>query len=683
MGMDSVSKRYHTLLEISEAIAAHHHFSDFFQSLKSSLGRIIRFDSLGISLYDAEQRTSRLYMLEPDMPGEFPIGRIFRADETPNAWALETLQPYYAPDVEQDVRFPDLSRSMRRQGIGSCCVLPLYTARRRLGVLFFGASGKNAYPGEDIEFMQDAARQIAVALENLLNHEAAAAMQLELASERDHLELLLDVSHAVAAELEIRKLFVSISTCLRKLLKAEFASLTLIDEDTGLLRRLSLDFPGSRGVFEENVLLPREGTPAGEALSKRAPVLWLREKLESVKQPWAGALLREGLVEFCAAPLISRRRELGTLNLLSRREGGFSESRIRLLQEVAAHFAIALDNALAYRRIEELNQKLAKENLYLADEIRSNYFFEEIIGESKSLQNVLKQVDLVAPSDSTVLICGETGTGKEQIARAIHNLSVRRLSTFVKLNCAAIPTGLIESEMFGHEKGAFTGAIAQRIGRFELAHRGTLFLDEIGDIPLDLQSKLLRVLQEQEFERLGSASTIRVDVRLVAATNRNLPEMVEKGAFRNDLFYRLNVFPIVLPPLRQRNEDIPLLVRYFAQQVARRMGKKIRTIPAETMEKLVRYPWPGNVRELQNLIERAVILSPGDVLQVPITELKTPSGPTVHPAQTLEQAERLHILDALRETNWVVGGPHGAAARLGMKRSTLQSRMQKLGIRKT
>ena len=682
MSMDNVSKRYHTLLEISEAIAAHYQFSDFFQSLKSSLGRIIRFDSFGISLYDPEQQTSRLYMLEPDMPEEFPVGRIFRADETPNASVLQTLQPYYAPDVEQDHRFPEVSGSMRRQGIRSCCVLPLHTARRRLGVLFFGAAVKNAYPSGDIEFMQDAARQIGVALENLLNHEAAAAMQAELANERDHLQLLLDVSDAVAAELDIRKLFVSISTCLRKLLKAEFASLTLIDEDTGLLRRLSLDFPGSRGVFEENVLLPREGTPAGEALSKRAPALWLREKMESVNQPWARNLLREGLVEFCAAPLISRQRELGTLNLLSRREGAFSESHIKLLLEVAAHFAIALDNALAYRRIGELNQKLAKENLYLTDEIRSNYLFEEIIGESKSLQKALKQVDLVAPSDSTVLICGETGTGKEQIARAIHNLSERRLSTFVKLNCAAIPTGLLESEMFGHEKGAFTGAIARRIGRFELAHRGTLFLDEIGDIPLELQSKLLRVLQEQEFERLGSGSTIRVDVRLVAATNRNLPEMVEKGEFRNDLFYRLNVFPIVLPPLRQRSDDIPLLVRYFAQQVARRMGKKIRTIPAETMDKLVRYPWPGNVRELQNLIERAVILSPGDVLQVPITELKIPSTPAGYPAQTLEQAERLHILDALRETNWVVSGPRGAAARLGLKRSTLQSRMKKLGIRK-
>jgi formate hydrogenlyase transcriptional activator len=305
--------------------------------------------------------------------------------------------------------------------------------------------------------------------------------------------------------------------------------------------------------------------------------------------------------------------------------------------------------------------------------------FDEIVGEGASLRAVLKQVETVAPTDSTVLITGETGTGKELIARAIHNLSPRRERTFVKVNCAAIPTGLLESELFGHERGAFTGAIAQRIGRFELAHGGTIFLDEVGDIPLELQPKLLRVLQEQEFERLGGTHTTRVDVRLVAATNRNLDEMVAARTFRTDLYYRLRVFPLHMPPLRDRQEDIPALVRYFVEKHARRMNRMVETIPAETLDLLVRYPWPGNIRELENLIERAVIVSPGPVLRVPLSDLKSPSEP-VADNLTLRAAERDHILKALEATNWVLAGPRGAAVRLGMKRTTLQSKMRKLGV---
>ena len=328
-----------------------------------------------------------------------------------------------------------------------------------------------------------------------------------------------------------------------------------------------------------------------------------------------------------------------------------------------------------------LKNKLAQEKLYLEDEIRTEMNFDEIVGEGSTLRAVLKQVETVAPTDSTVLITGETGTGKELIARAIHNLSPRRERTFVKVNCAAIPTGLLESELFGHERGAFTGAIAQRIGRFELAHGGTIFLDEVGDIPLELQPKLLRVLQEQEFERLGGTQTIRVNVRLVAATNRDLGAMVAERAFRSDLYYRLRVFPLHMPPLRERQEDIPALIRYFVEKHARRMNRIVETIPAETLDLLVRYPWPGNIRELENLIERAVIVSPGPVLRVPISEIKPPSEP-VGDVLTLRAAERDHILKALEATNWVLAGPRGAAARLGMKRTTLQSKMRKLGIKK-
>jgi formate hydrogenlyase transcriptional activator len=339
---------------------------------------------------------------------------------------------------------------------------------------------------------------------------------------------------------------------------------------------------------------------------------------------------------------------------------------------------------MSYQRIEELNAQLSQEKLYLEDEIRSERLFEDIIGRSRTLSRVLREIETVAPTDSTVLILGETGSGKELMARAIHQLSARREQAFVKLNCAAIPTGLLESELFGHEKGAFTGAISQRVGRFELASRGTVFLDEVGEIPLELQPKLLRVLQEREFERLGSSRTLRTDARLIAATNRDLTALVEEQKFRQDLFYRLNVFPIQVPPLRERREDIPMLVRHFAQQFGRRMKKTIETIPAETMDALTRYDWPGNIRELQNLIERAVILSTGSTLEVPIGSLSSRRSASAPPkvTETLEQAERRHIIDALEATNWVIGGAGGAAARLGMKRSTLQFRMRKLAIEK-
>jgi formate hydrogenlyase transcriptional activator len=389
----------------------------------------------------------------------------------------------------------------------------------------------------------------------------------------------------------------------------------------------------------------------------------------------------EGLQAHCFLPLISRQRGLGVLGLGSRSEQAFSRDDVEFLTQVANQVAIAVENALAYGQIAELKDKLSQEKLYLEDELRSERNFEEIVGKSAALRRVLQQVETVAPTDSTVLIYGETGTGKELIARAIHHLSARRSQAFVKLNCAAIPTGLLEAELFGHEKGAFTGAITQRIGRFELADRGTVFLDEVGEIPLELQPKLLRVLQDREFERLGSTRTLRTDARLIAATNRDLAALVDAQQFRADLFYRVNVFPVHLPPLRERPEDIPLLVRHFAQQFARRMHKTIETIPSDTMQGLTRYPWPGNIRELQNIIERAVIVSPGPVLQVPLTDLNpraTPARPL--PQDTLEDAERKHILAVLEETKWVLSGLNGAAARLGIKRSTLQFRMRKLGI---
>jgi formate hydrogenlyase transcriptional activator len=492
--------------------------------------------------------------------------------------------------------------------------------------------------------------------------------------------VLLEVNNALVSTLDLRQLFQVIASSLRRVLHHEYTSLALLDVKTNKLRVRALDFSGGQGLIHEEMSVPLEKSPAGLAIAARLPQRYTRADLEQFDTDITRRLVAEGMrLEYCI-PLITRQRVLGTLNVASLRDSTFPQEDLDLLTQVGAQVAIAVENALAFQEIAELKNKLTEEKLYLEDEIRTEHNFEEIVGESPVLKVLLSQLQTVAPTDSTVLIMGETGTGKELIARALHNLSARHDRTFVKINCAAIPTGLLESELFGHEKGAFTGAIAQKLGRFELADKGTLFLDEVADIPPELQPKLLRVLQEQEFERLGSTRTRRVDVRLVAATNRDLARMVENGAFRSDLFYRLNVFPLSVPPLRERPEDIATLVRYFAQRYSRRMNRHIETVSTETIAALERYHWPGNIRELENLIERAVILSPSPVLHIPLSELKSnPDGQTTGLA-TLAEAEKDHILRALEESEWVLGGPKGAAAMLGMKRTTLQSRMQKLGI---
>jgi formate hydrogenlyase transcriptional activator len=512
---------------------------------------------------------------------------------------------------------------------------------------------------------------------------SAEATQAELARERDRLRLLLEVNNAVVSNLELPDVFAAISAFCRDLLNHEYTSLALLDKEApGKIRLHALDFPTGKGFIREEMVLSLEGVPSGEAIRLRQPVRFDRESLERMGEGGAQLLISEGLTSGVCLPLLTRNTVLGTLNLASRSPDAFSDTDIELLSQIAVQFAIALENALAYCEIEELKNRLAEEKLILEDEMRSGYQFEDIVGESMELRRVLQQVETVAPTDSSVLLLGETGTGKERVARAIHNLSRRSQKPFVKINCAAIPTGLLESELFGHERGAFTGAIAQKVGRFELAEGGTIFLDEVGDIPPELQPKLLRVLQEQEFERLGGNRTIQVDVRVVAATNRDLATMVSERQFRSDLYYRLNVFPIRIPPLRERTGDIPLLVRFFAQIYSRRLGRNVETIPSDTMDALVRYPWPGNVRELENLIERAVILSPGTVLRVPLAEVQSVEGaPPASPA-TLEQMEREHILQALRASRWRLSGPDGAATHLGMKRTTLQSKMKKLGILK-
>jgi formate hydrogenlyase transcriptional activator len=471
-------------------------------------------------------------------------------------------------------------------------------------------------------------------------------------------------------------------------MQCEGVGVALPDLETGRLLVYALDLPGGKGILREGALVDLDAAPSmGEVFRTGVPRNLSPEEIAAERLSAA-----EGASSLCRLPLSSRGRILGVLSLGARRKNAFTAEDVAFLGQVANQIAIAVENAVAYGQIADLKDKLAQEKVYLEDEIRSELNFEEIVGNSEVLRRVLNEVETVSPTDSSVLIYGETGTGKELIARAIHNLSARKSNAFVKLNCAAIPTGLLESELFGHERGAFTGAISQRVGRFELAHRGTVFLDEVGEIPLELQPKLLRVLQEREFERLGSTRTLRTDARLIAATNRDLEEMVAALTFRSDLYYRLNVFPVRIPALRERPEDIPLLVRHFTQQFSRRYSRSIDTIPSETMETLIRYAWPGNIRELQNVIERAVIISKGPVLKVPVADLiprpGVKAGGIRKPEQAapenlrdaLGEAERSRIVSALEGANWVVAGPNGAAARLGVKRSTLQFRMRKLGI---
>ena len=672
---------HRALLEVAEAISQHRDLGELFHELAERLHRVVNFEYLNLILHDPERNVMRLHILESEMPRRTRLGTEFQVSQTPSGWVWETQQVFVLDDLEKETPFAARLQRLRADGVKSLCSLPLTTAQRRLGVMSFGRSTTHHHSESEVEFLQQVARQVAVAVDNVLNFESAEAYQRQLARERDRLRVLLEVNNAVVSELELHDLLNAISASLRRVIHHEYTSLALFDAASNQMRMLALDFPQGKGLIREEMLVPLDGSMSGKAFRLRQPLVLDRADMEEFNSATSRLLRAEGVRSVAVMPLITHDRVLGTISLASMRDAAFPQDDVDLLVQVAGQFAIAVENALAFQEIGELKNKLAQEKLYLEDEIRSEMNFDEIVGEGAALRTVLKQAETVAPTDSTVLITGETGTGKELIARAIHNLSPRRERTFVKVNCAAIPTGLLESELFGHERGAFTGAIMQRVGRFELANGGTIFLDEVGDIPLELQPKLLRVLQEQEFERLGGAQTIHVDVRLVAATNRDLAAMVAARTFRSDLYYRLRVFPLLVPPLRERQEDIPALVRYFVEKYSRRMNRTVETIPAETLDLLVHYAWPGNIRELENLIERAVIVSPGPILRVPLAEIKAPVEPTGGNL-TLRAAERDHILRALEATNWVLAGPRGAAARLGMKRTTLQSRMRKLGIRK-
>ena len=509
-----------------------------------------------------------------------------------------------------------------------------------------------------------------------------SALDRRLTDER--LRLLLNLTSAVTSELDLGELLQTISKLLREDIRHHFASVILWDEQAQVLRRHALVFPDGKGVIRDGVPVGTDRSPAVMAFRRRETLVFRWKDIEALGEPAVGIMAAEGLRAVCSVPLQTRRGCLGALTVAKPADDPFSADEVLLLEQVAQPLAIAIENALAYQQISALRDRLNDEKVYLEDEVTRGHEFKEIVGRSRALAGVLHQVRTVAPTDATVLLLGETGTGKELVARAIHDTSRRSTQTFIRVNSATLPTGLVESELFGYEKGAFTGAVSSKAGRLELAHHGTLFLDEVGELPLDVQPKLLRAVQDQEFERLGGTAVRRVDVRLIAATNRDLEEMVGRGAFRSDLFYRLSVFPIRIPPLRERPEDIPFLVRHFVDVFSRELGRDIRTIPARTLEALQRWPWPGNIRELQNVIERAVIVSPGATLEVPEATFDRKAATAAaarRPAPArYADGEREIILQALRETKGIIGGPGGAAARLGLQRTTLQSKMRKLGI---
>ena len=670
---------YLTLLEVSQAIAEHKSVAELFANLSRRLQSILHFDYLSVLLHDPEHNVMRLHTLHAEHLANLQPGMEFAMEESPSAEVWRTQRPMVINDTSSEFRFSRVMQMLVDNRVRSFCSLPLTTARRRLGTLNLGSPHPSSYTRSDLAIPQLVASQVAVAVENALNYEDAQAFQQQVIRERDRLQLLLAVNNAVVSNLSLTELFRAIPASVRSAMQCDAACLSLPDRDRNQLRVFGLDFPAGKGFMQDEMVLPIVGTSPGQAYRSGKPVLY--GTAPTALDPLALKInAQEGFQSGCFLPIIHGERTLGVLHLLDRSPHKFSENDVGFLRQVSSQVAIALENALEVSELRESRERLAEQGAYLRDEIRTEHEFEDILGNSAGLRHVLRQVETVAPADTTVLIHGETGTGKELIARAIHGLSARSGNIFVKLNCAAIPLGLLESELFGHERGAFTGAIARKVGRFEIANRGTLFLDEVGDIPLELQPKLLRVLQEQEFERLGSTRTIKTDVRLIAATNRDLAKMVEQNEFRADLFYRLKVFPIAIPPLRERREDIPLLARYFIARYAKAMNRPIERIPAGAMDALVRYSWPGNIRELQNFLERAVILSSGSVLKPPLAELKEAKLKAAAGAVTLKEIERRHILQALRETNWTLAGPNGAAARLGIPRTTLIYRMRRIGI---
>ncbi len=664
------NNRYRLLLEVTDRVARTQSLPDALKELAPPVLALTGGELLNLSLHDPRRDCMLTqYWKKNQESGEFEA---LPVDEAATGWAWKHQQPIAIPDIEREPRFPGIVPALRDHGVRSYTVLPLSTPSNRFGALGLGKKIAEVPNNEDIEFLSRVALMGALALEK---EKADRAFEEQ--------QSLVAISRELSASLELEKLLPAILLSVRSIARYDRAVLSLLDED-GKNVHLYGDALEWESFVNHGNAVPLEQSISARAIETRNVAFLIASDLRDMNEPLAKAMYEGGVRSVCSVPLIAGNRIWGTLNPSSSITHAFGSSEVEYLQQVANQIAAALQNAHAYREIAQLKERLAQEKRYLEHEIRSANRVDDIVGNSPALKRVLDYAAIVADTDSTVLITGETGTGKERIARLIHGMSRRKDRNFIKVNCAAIPTGLLESELFGHEKGAFTGAVSQKFGRLELADKGTLLLDEIGEIPLELQPKLLRVLQDQEFERLGGTKTIRVDVRLIAATNRDLVHAVEEKEFRGDLFYRLHVFPLHLPALRERCEDIPMLVRHFVEKCAARLHKQITVIPDEAVEAMMHWQWPGNIRELENFIERSVILSEGNRLNPPLGELrKEISRQPSNSDGTLRDREREHIIEILRQTRGALSGPSGAAARLGLKRTTLQYKMQRLGISRT
>ncbi len=665
---------YQAVIALSRSIAGRSDLRSLLSGVAESLRPIVSFDHLGLILHDAKRNSMQGYILnEPCNPViaslELPL------EQDPAGWVWLNQRPLIVPRIQAETRWPEFARRSRDFGISTLILVPLTTGKERLGAFGFSSVAPLDPSPADIAFLERVASEFAVAVQAFLAKQ-------ELVRERDRLETLFDITNALVSNLDQDALCSAISVELSKLIRHDYALLTLCNA-TGSLDVYALRCTNPQLAAELKGPLDPNGMPTGEVLATKRPVVARDVDADRYPSPAFRRLVGLGAKSACVVPLIARDRIIGTLDLCRMTDDAWTPEDVDFLMQVASQIAITVSNSLAYRELSEMKERLATEKLYLEEEICLDQNIGNMVGEGPAFQAILKGIQTVAPTDANVLITGETGTGKELVARAIHELSGRSKGSFVKVNCAAIPASLLESELFGHEKGSFTGAVAQKIGRFELAHHGTLFLDEIGEMPLELQPKLLRAIQDQEFERVGGSRTIQTDARLVAATNRDLKAMVEEGKFRADLYYRLHVFPLHVPPLRQRREDIPLLTRYFVQKHAQRIGRDIDTIPTSVLEAITNYDWPGNIRELQNVLERSVILTHGSALQVPMHELTGKAAPAMSQGASCSEPhnpERERILKALEEAKGQVGGPTGAAARLKLKRTTLQSRMRKYNI---
>jgi formate hydrogenlyase transcriptional activator len=675
------------LLEITRTLLSQRSFTDLLLQLRQILQRLQLAGQVTLVLFDPDSERVSFYGLDAHrQPVSYqdetllangPVSRL-RQSPLPQRWQSDDLH----------ARYPQIGALALYLPFNQYCLMPLHAG----GTLIGGCEVLRCHPAPfadaSLVQLQALMELVALAAEQLQLREEAELRQRQLRHERDDYRILVDVTNAVLSKLDLDDLIGEISKEIHRFFKIDAISIVLCVDKTEQVTIYSTHYLQDDVVERQQYSVALAGT-LSEQVMQSGEMLLLNLKHSDRLAAYERQLFdlwHEQIQTLCVLPLVFGNKTLGVLKLAQCQPDNFNAANLRVLQQIAERIAIAVDNALAYQEINRLKESLVHENLYLTEQINGNNpDFGEIVGRSVVMSAVLKQVEMVAKSDCSVLILGETGTGKELIARAIHNLSERRDQRMVKMNCAVMPAGLLESDLFGHEKGAFTGATNQRMGRFELADKGTLFLDEVGEIPVELQPKLLRVLQEREFERVGGNKVISVDVRLIAATNRDLQQMVADREFRSDLFYRLNVFPIVIPPLRERPEDIPQLVKFLTYKIARRMKRTIDSIPAETLRLLSQMPWPGNVRELENVIERAVLLTRGTVLNLQLPELQYPVPsmalpvPKAEPSQPGED-ERQQIIRVLKETNGVVAGPRGAAQRLGLKRTTLLSRMKKWGI---